>query len=475
MSTLPLGYGGPEWYSSNHMNSYPFDTRLVGDVHKLFVDAYVVHNKNTDKKQRVRMTLFNPGTGQLQLRFEDTTILANFTYADNFQSVFFGEYIIYRWWHATTLPSGLTDDDIYVCLVVPQDELMNFMYPLTPSDAYIMASLINPRMGRVRRIAVDSNPGYAITPSDFVTSDSVTLEAGNNIATSVQAANPAVGLDIVPEDTVRVPTVVVIDADPGAGTGRYSTCNTTTPPLKLINTTGPDVLGNFEFQGQDCTWIERMLTGSPVLPPTHQNTDYLTTALDFSIELHQDCLACCDCSDYGDVYSNLSKIWTRARTAAARIEVARKQYIALNAQLRQIKIDTETGLNAIVRTLVRPDFHLAVGGQIYNNSKDDLGSVTIVFELDQPFALYTAKSGFVDAENMHQVQVDPIIVGLTYTVILPKLSSRAFARYTFEVRFAEGLTDRQKALVNVTLTATSGAHTASDVLSSQLQGPLVKT
>jgi hypothetical protein len=459
-----------EWYSSNSKIDYPFDDRQSDEVHELFVDAYVAHSDFRTVEQRLRLYSFDPA-GDVELRFEDNTVLTVLSAADNFVATVFGKYTVYRWHKYTTLPSGLTDADIAVRLVVVTDELPEFIFPLFPAEGFLLASVVHPHVGRVRRMAV-ALPGVPLFASQF-TAHRVSLEPGNNIA--VREVTPTVleGFQAAQAPVVRKPKTIAIDATPGAGAGRFIDCDIELPsPIRRINRTQPNGRGNFQLEGRDCVWVERRVlsTGAADKP----NTDYAAIMVAALLQLHQDCKACCDCADYGSAYEAITDTWNRALAVSARIETLRLKYHELRAKMLVGKALKEIGLGIHLRLVSRPDFHIAISATVFNSSSVDMGLTDIQFSIAGPGAYsVTPGSGILDAEFARGLHITPAPNLGGFAVTVPTLKKGTYAAYSFEVRF-DTPGGRPGKVVTVQVDATSGAETASDIQATELIGPLQK-
>lgn len=468
-----------QWYSSNTKIDYPFDARQSDGSHELFVDAYVSHNKYQSETSRLQLVSFDP-TGNLQLKFEDGTALVSLTPADSFNSSVFGDYTIYRWQRSNTIGPGFTNEDIAVQVVVLTNALASFTFPLVPPAAFLQSSLVNPKVPRVRRLALALE---GVPCCAQFTTDQVALKPGNNMNITVQADAATPGLGIVNQSSLRKATTIVFDAIPGAGAGKIANCDSLTPPIKEIDTQGPNSIGNFFLTGVDCTWVERRVLSSS--PPIHPHTDYLAVMHQALLQLHQDCKACCDCIDYGNAYDEMVKIWNRLKKAAATIEDVRKKYNALVEKIKQIKVIRETGLNVKTQVIARPDFFIAALVTIYNDSKNDITTPIDIVIVPDLFNLdYIPQSGILDIEGSHKVQVDPHTIGNGYYVTVPGLRSTAYAQYSLELRVPPTaldissfpLTTRVGRVVRVNGVGTYPPSTiAEDIVSIELVGPLVKS
>lgn len=464
-----------EWYQTNAEIDYPFDSRTADGSYQLFVDAYVVHNQFREEASRLQLVTFDP-SGICDLAFEDSTVLANLTSADGFNTSVFGDYTLYRWVRSTTLTNGFTDVDLAVQLVVVSAELSNYSFPLSPPQAFLQASLVNPRTSRVRRAAL----AFSGLPccAQFV-SDQVVLDEGNNMSLVVQAPAPPSGLGIISPSTVRQPVVITLNAVPGAGTGLVVNCSSPNSTLKLVNGQGPAANGNLSLTGQDCTWVERRVRTTA--PPTNPNTNYLATVYANLLQLHQDCQACCACEDYGNAYAALLALWNRARTAAAIIEKVREEYNALVALINSIKATTETGLHIFTQGVGRPDFNLAVQMTVWNDSAKDITQpITIYGCHDTIGYTYAPHSGIVDMSGAHKLQIDPLVDNNCLTFVIPGLKSTGYAQVSYDVRYNENAEDlfghpvnRVGRTVQVTGDAAYDLVVVTNAVRVPLTGPLV--
>jgi hypothetical protein len=465
-----------DWLTSNTEIDYPFDSRPSDGSYRLFVDAYVVHNNRAKAGQRLQLVTFDP-TGICDLVFEDATLLANLTALNDFNVSVFGQYTLYRWQKSTTVGVGFTGEDLAVQIVVLTSQLANFIFPLSPPMAFLQASLVSPHQGRVRRMALALD---GLSCWVGVTGEQVILEGGNNTDLSLVTTPPVPSLGILPTNSVRLPTIIKIDMTPGGGTGKLIDCNFATPPIKTIDQAGPNTIGNLDLTGEDCTWVERRITD--VDPPTKAFTNYAATPVPATLQLHQDCKACCDCIDYGLAYTAIAALWGRAKKAAALIEAARKQYNILDAKVNSIKIITETGLKLKIQLVARPDFHLAIQLTAYLDSKFDINhNIFLEVQLDTFGFAMTQGSGIIDIAGGHKKQLDPIQFSTNqFFWIIPGLKSTGYAQGSFEIRYGPSTADfsgpvsRIGRVVTAYGQAAYGAVVVKDSTNVTLRGPLVK-
>ena len=459
-----------EWLTSNTNIAYPFKTEQADQSHKLFVDAWITHNRELDKEQSIVMVSFDPA-GDLTLEFEDATVLCILSSADDFQAVVFGSYTIYSWSRNTTTGPGYTDEQISVKLVVLTAELANFSFPLSPTDGTILDSLFNSSVVRVQRIGVALPDLPCCIGGGFV-GNRVVFEAGNNMEINLAENVAAEDLGILTEEDPRPKTTVVFDVIPGAGNGQFIDCDVTVPPpIKLINKVGPNDRGGFRLDGEACTWVERVVETTE--PPTNPFTDFKAIVYASLLKLHQDCKACCDCDDYRDAYAMMTRVWNELLRLAALLEAYRKRYNELVAYLNEQRLEREEEkeelnidqIQVILKMTCRPNFNIGISATIFNNSDVDLALTTLIIVVNNVGFIYVTGTGALDAPFNRNVQLDPMVTltpfefpqppppalppGDTFTISIPQIKKGQFAAYSLNVRansekyFPGGLTPAQ--------------------------------
>lgn len=458
-----------EFYSSNTEIAYPFDDRLPNGLHRLFVDAYVVYSRTGPG--RIRLTSFDP-SGSCTLLFEDNSLLASLTSADGFTTQTWGKFTVYEWHRSSVVGPGFTGEDIIVRFVVLTDKLVLFSFPVS-LQGFLLASLTENKPLRVRRLGV-AIPDLACCAGGGIVENKTVLESGFNIKLSLAGGTQVPVIKFNNQVTPRSPTVINIDCIPGAGKGRFPTCTSLAPDLKLINKEGPDNAGNFSLEGRDCTWLERRIAPG-VQPPIHPFTNYLGTILNSLLQLHNSCKACCDCLDYFGSYSQIRVIFERAQVAAAKIESLRVQHNQLCVQIGQAKTQREDGLHGKLELLTFPDYHVSILGIVYNNKVLNSGPLTLSFKISWPTLVYIAGSGYLEAEKAHNVPLDPTVVNqTTYTVQLPNIRPGHYAVYSFAVR-ATGSSRKGKTVSVVMSMSGSLLQETGDSKAVGLIPPLVNT
>lgn len=470
-----------DFYRSNTSVSYPFENS-TSDIKSYFVDAYVNYCQNdmvSDK--RVKLTYFdvNATPKRVILAFEDNTILADLSGSSPtghpvaFKSSTFGDYTIYEWRKISTIGDGFTGDEIIIRFVILTAVESSQYFPLEPTNTFLISSLVNPHMKRVRKLGVKQPDLDCCTG---LGEGFCVLEAGNNIKLSINKSDQAVGLGLPQTQKVRTPSKILVDVIPGAGSGKKQICLGDDLPILTINNIPPSKQGNFKLYGQDCIWLERPIES--IVPSDNHRIDYEARALLATLKFHADCKACCDCDDYGRAYAELSSLWDRALAASKRIEDARKKYNKLLALLKDIRAKTclgtsEDKVQVYLDVITRPDYHYAVGMAIRNNTDQTFNSVRLTITIDAPNSItYTERSGFLSTPDINYRQVDPVGSN-PYSVTIPRLKPGEVGEYTFEGRFYSG--HRANIVVRATGTANTPVGNFTVTKQGTLTKPLLKT
>lgn len=462
-----------DWLTSNTFIDYPFVDRQVDGLHELFVDAYLIHTQDRDKDALVRLAGFDPA-GTAELRFDDNTLLAALTVADNFYVRVFGSYTVYEWRKSTTVGVGFTGEDIILRLTVSTAMLTSFSFPHPSTTAYLLPSLVNPRMNRVRRFAT-ALPGLPCCTGGGITDKSVVLEAGNNVELTLFENDIASGFDLNTGQSVRSPKRIVLDVVSGAGTGAFQTCGSLEDAIRRISGIGVEDNGAFAFEGEDCTWIESRLTPGPTQPPTNPNTDYKTTILENTLQLHGNCTECCSCDDYREAYQVLTELWDTATQISVTITQQLARYNTMSDLWRLIRDAKHDGVHVKLRPIASADFSVAIMWLAYNNTGADLTNPVVVeVDLNASGASYVENSCHIDMETLRLKQIDPVIVGTKYTLTLPPLRRAQYATAVFTVRFGDSVANRVNKVLQLKATVTSGAFSDIDNQTVALVPPLRK-
>ena len=464
-----------EFYSANEFREYPFDARRDDGLHELFVDAYVMHTAHRDNTGRLRMVSFNPA-GDLELRFEDGTLLGNLTSADGFISSSFGRFTLYEWRKSVTYGAGFTSEDLIARLVTITEKLSDFSFPVSPSHAYLLASRVNPRPLNVVSTAL-AFPGLACCLGG-PNRNALQMESGYNLELSTQAPESEVGLALAETPEVRAPEEVSVSALAGAGAGTFPLCEDPSEYVRSLNGVQPNDEKDFRLGMVDCTWEETRLVGA-TSPPVNPNTDYLGSIIDATekviLQMHQACRACCDCPDYGRAYDIIYTTWSRAKNVNNRLIEVLGDYERILNEYKELKAERENDLQVKLRLIATPDYQVAIAVQLGNNSHTDLNPMTLTIgaSVSGLSVAYIEGSGFIEAEGTHNSQRDPGgTPGGPFTVEMPALAPGKYAVFRMAVRYTGTARAGKYAEVSARVVNDTFDELAEHRI--KIRGPLVK-
>jgi len=429
-----------EFYSENEHVNYPFEDSPDSGLKSLFVDAAIYTTSWTQK--RIKLVLWNPP--QITLQYEDGSA---FFSAPGTGIVFsgpnnFGNYSLYEWKKVDTNLSEFTGAEVVVRFVLRTDQISLYSLPIIPTMSVLLSSLVNPRPLRVRKLAL-KQPGLPLPLGGGFAQGIVQLEAGYNM--SLQTAPPAatIALGLTPVQEVRKPTTVIVDAIPGAGLGVYKDCSTPSPDIKILGNATPDANGNVELQGKDCTWTEVPITNTG--PAIHPHTNYHASPVPNTLQLRDECTACCDCSDYKKAYEGIRTVWQRALHASHRIETLREQYQELVQDVKAALVNVCPGeITSDLGLVARPDYHLAVHLSMVSNESTLTTAPLTIYFLFRPYGpVFTNGSGLFSNQDVRLQPMEPDYVGSVaapfsgpaWKITIPPIPPQGRTYYDFAVRF----------------------------------------
>lgn len=114
---------------------------------------------------------------------------------------------------------------------------------------------------------------------------------------------------------------------PGNGSGRYDGCTDQQPGIQRVNNQAPDsagnllldTIGNVATSTVSCYRLERPSTLS----------DGVATFTAATLQLFNDCGACCDCQDFLDTYAAIQKLWNHYYTLGQTAMTARDNLLTV--------------------------------------------------------------------------------------------------------------------------------------------------
>jgi hypothetical protein len=129
-------------------------------------------------------------------------------------------------------------------------------------------------------------------------------------------------------DGGRRVTQIVFTIEPGLGAGTAPGCGVEAEVLvRTINGVGPDAGGNFVLDAYECFRLQLPLTVDGVTA-TYGTPDLDPETARHAVLVANDCVPCCECSDYVNVYKGLTGTWNAWKRAAELLEKVRDDFAA---------------------------------------------------------------------------------------------------------------------------------------------------
>ena len=174
---------------------------------------------------------------------------------------------------------------------------------------------------------------------------------------------------------------VLFAAAPGLGDGRYPTCEDETDIIRRVNSIGPREDGQFFVATDSCFRViqPHLITG---LDP---RTASLTAA---TMQLRNDCLPCCTCADFVNVYRAETRLWDRIQSVYDQLIDARDLHQTNIDRWRAQKHCRERDPLRLSVTSICP-CELAVGVSLCNTSEE------CITDLELRITLQTLKYGAI--------------------------------------------------------------------------------
>lgn len=250
----------------------------------------------------------------------DSTLATSFT-----SSAWDSRLLILEW---------MTDDKVCRCTMhtvwsakdIADGQTRTYDQYIEPDNGELQADTWYELPRRVNSITVDST---VISKKQILT-----LEAGYNVnllqeteSSTLALANLGLATTAVIDGT-RKTNKIKLEAIPGAGIGVFPGCVDSEVVLRTINKQKANTFQNFTLDTEGCVRAQPavgLVTSSP------RTFDYaafnMTTAqAKASLELHNDCKACCDCESFARTYQGLKRQWFLAKDLADFAVAARDQY-----------------------------------------------------------------------------------------------------------------------------------------------------
>ena len=272
-----------EWEYSNTNIAYPFDdTSLSDSIKEAFVDALVLDDRDTALTTVLHaLNLVSTTSATIDMRYSDG-------------SAFFGgtptfQYKTYGLWQVLSFSYSTKT----VRLLMPV-ALMPYSMS-TPASFCTRVQEAEPDV--VQSITVTD----AITSVAHVLQGNIVLYGGYNVELQDAVETELGG---------RTSSAFSLSATPGAGLGKLPGDCSRELLVRTINGVAPDEKGRFLIDGKDCY-------RASMSPSTYTGS---TAAMsDNTIKLYNDCVECCSCEDYDNVYKALKRVHESGKLAGSRM------------------------------------------------------------------------------------------------------------------------------------------------------------
>lgn len=206
---------------------------------------------------------------------------------------------------------------------------------------------------------------------DTITREGVVLDAGNNIQIDVTDTGFRAGK--------RRETIVTVNAVPGAGTGRYTSCEDDDRPIRRIAGVGPNEHGDLFIAATDCLYLRQPVTLTNEVPRTYVPTRSIIPAAPHLL-LGNDCGPCCTCEAMIDSAEFMNRLRDEYKPIADRINAANRGYSAsVDRWLAAAECRASRPLRLVVLPQVGP--YVDVAGQFCNQGDTCRTQLVLVFTL----------------------------------------------------------------------------------------------
>lgn len=190
----------------------------------------------------------------------------------------------------------------------------------------------------------------------------IRIKAGHNIKLTVEEADST---------ALRPQTTIVVDCVPGAGAGRYDPGCKESPMFKTINGIRADSSGNINVDAGDCHRVER-----PIVDYT--DGDDTLSVLNHTIQVFNDCQACCSCENFINSYEAIRNIRDKYADLIERIHAVRDNYIS---NLERWNQQRRCRMAQTLQVAVAPECSdtVTIAAGVCNRTEDCIKNLVIVF------------------------------------------------------------------------------------------------
>jgi len=329
-----------EYFSDKLSISYPLVdvADSPADLGNILADAQVrLYSERDDQK----VYLVSLSADAVLFEYEDATTVfsgasGDFSFSD------FGPWRVLQWSNDSGLCKLVVDRALYLAAI-----------PIAATNARLVDSCVIDRIDLVEWIDA---PVEGATTTPPPAGSTIILREGYNCLMEIDDEG----------------TGITLNADAGAGLGRWDACEED-DNIWTFNGAGGDDAGDFKIEGDDCFQI------IPLVEESTTTTDGLPIIV--GMRIVDLCDACCECADYVRVYRAIRKLFLRLVTVNKAVNDARAQLKALGSAWNIEKTNREITKAAL---FVVPSHGWAVTAQGYfvNNTDTTLFGVGASFSTD---------------------------------------------------------------------------------------------
>ena len=361
-------------WSLNALNlTYPFESDLSPETTRaVFADAYIVDSANIDTDTPVdeRLELYD-----LYMPNATSCTLLQLQYVTSETPFFTGtvEYNVYSFGEWTCVTASSTEERKWVTLLLHLDDVL-FPYELNKDlDSLEMTFVPRTHQQEVQRVHSIEVTDDITTMTHVLTGD-IELVPGYNIDMSVGVARAT--SDALSNTAQRTLAQVNIDAVAAAGAGLVPSPCDESDVIRSIGGVGPDEAGNFILSLEGC-FRETM--------PFAGGGGTVTVPSTETINLDNDCEACCACEDYADAYNEALDIQRRAIPIGYSLDKTRTDLKFVIEKMREEKEEREQK-DIEILAVSRSGWIVNILIVLYNNPPGDeaLGEVLLGTNYPQP-------------------------------------------------------------------------------------------
>lgn len=261
-----------EWLQTNARISYPFEPVQPDSIKEAFVDALVIDGTQVAGSVKVTEVSLSSGSDNILAYYVES---GNpfFSTTPVCEKTTYGEYTVARF------SDNATNQHIVLLLKITEPFSVTF-------DGTFVTRCVESQPDRVNSITVYDQYNIPHT----LTGD-VIFFGGNNVSFNIGQLT----------EGARQATPVALDVIPGAGQGLQENDCTNDGYLRTINGVGPDEFGRYYLDARDCYRIWRPISGLTSQPVPN------------TLQMANGCSTCCECDDYGTVYTAMNRIYQTGR------------------------------------------------------------------------------------------------------------------------------------------------------------------